>query len=348
MIKTAKKGVALLLSLLLMLTVFTAAQIPAAAQDEHSAVYYVYNDLVSYGPDSAMFLTAGAQFYVRQEIDGEPAEPPILASPYVTVDPTPVLLGPDVFGRPQQQYYRCTVSENVPECMAMSGGFLMGFEDPVFCKSCATITAEKKELVATTKDGKVYHDGDTVVLQPGETVLLSFDLTGGAEIPSSAWSTSETQFLVPGWFADGLRCAGFTVPEDPVFEGDMFYASVSAGEGLAAGTQGVLPVRFVQQRHVFGENAIGWENAMAVYRGDLYFKVAGEQAVKPGDVDGDGEVSAMDARYALRRSVDLEDYSEGSPAFLACDVDGDGIVTATDARLILRASVGLEDLEKLG
>ena len=67
-----------------------------------------------------------------------------------------------------------------------------------------------------------------------------------------------------------------------------------------------------------------------------------------GDVDGDGNISAADARLALRRSVGLETYEEGSTAFLACDVDLDGNVSAADARLILRASVGLEDIKKWG
>ena len=63
----------------------------------------------------------------------------------------------------------------------------------------------------------------------------------------------------------------------------------------------------------------------------------------PGDVDGDGHISAADARLALRRAVGLEDYAEGSAPFLACDADADGTVTAGDARMILRAAVGLED-----
>lgn len=67
------------------------------------------------------------------------------------------------------------------------------------------------------------------------------------------------------------------------------------------------------------------------------------QSYTPGDVDEDGKITTADARLALRRSVNLEDYKEGSPKFLACDVDFDGKVTAADARLILRASVGLED-----
>ncbi|MBQ6420428.1 MAG: leucine-rich repeat protein [Clostridia bacterium] len=66
-------------------------------------------------------------------------------------------------------------------------------------------------------------------------------------------------------------------------------------------------------------------------------------AYVPGDVNADGSIGADDARLALRRSVDLEDYPEGSAAFLACDVNRDGSVGADDARLILRASVDLEN-----
>ena len=61
-------------------------------------------------------------------------------------------------------------------------------------------------------------------------------------------------------------------------------------------------------------------------------------------MDGDSKITPADARLALRRSVNLEPYPEGSAQFLACDADGNGIVTPADARLILRASVGLETL----
>ncbi len=64
-----------------------------------------------------------------------------------------------------------------------------------------------------------------------------------------------------------------------------------------------------------------------------------------GDVDGDGHVTAADARLALRRAVLLESYAVGSDAFGAADVDFDGQVTASDARMILRAAVGLEALD---
>ena len=64
---------------------------------------------------------------------------------------------------------------------------------------------------------------------------------------------------------------------------------------------------------------------------------------KLGDVNNDGEIGADDARLALRRSVDLEEYAPGSREYLACDVNLDNVVVADDARSILRASVGLDD-----
>lgn len=63
-----------------------------------------------------------------------------------------------------------------------------------------------------------------------------------------------------------------------------------------------------------------------------------------GDVDGNGKITAADARLALRASVGLENLNPTKKA--TADIDGNGTVTAADARLILRASVGLEDLKK--
>ena len=63
-----------------------------------------------------------------------------------------------------------------------------------------------------------------------------------------------------------------------------------------------------------------------------------------GDVDGEGGVTAADARLALRAAVGLENYAPGSAEFKAADADHDNKITSADARLILRAAVGLEDL----
>lgn len=71
---------------------------------------------------------------------------------------------------------------------------------------------------------------------------------------------------------------------------------------------------------------------------------AGANAI--GDVSGDGEVTAGDARLALRASVGLENYEPESEEGIAADATRDGMLTAEDARLILRAAVGLGELKE--
>lgn len=61
-----------------------------------------------------------------------------------------------------------------------------------------------------------------------------------------------------------------------------------------------------------------------------------------GDADGNGQITAADARLILRASVGLH-----TPLIFRkslYDVDNDGKITASDARTVLRAAVGLEKL----
>ena len=64
------------------------------------------------------------------------------------------------------------------------------------------------------------------------------------------------------------------------------------------------------------------------------------RAASVGDLNGDGKITAADARLALRAAVGLDQLS-GEKKTLA-DVNQDGKVTAADARKILRITVGLE------
>lgn len=58
-----------------------------------------------------------------------------------------------------------------------------------------------------------------------------------------------------------------------------------------------------------------------------------------GDANGDGKISASDARLALRAASQLEMLSEVEK--YVADVNGDGKVTAADARLILNMASGV-------
>lgn len=58
------------------------------------------------------------------------------------------------------------------------------------------------------------------------------------------------------------------------------------------------------------------------------------------DLNGDGMVTAADARITLRASASLEDID--ILQFFAADVDSNQKITAADARAILRIAAGLE------
>ena len=64
------------------------------------------------------------------------------------------------------------------------------------------------------------------------------------------------------------------------------------------------------------------------------------KTIIPGDVNGDGEILANDARLALRASAKLETLDETQTK--AADVNEDGKVLADDARQILRFSAQLQ------
>ena len=59
-----------------------------------------------------------------------------------------------------------------------------------------------------------------------------------------------------------------------------------------------------------------------------------------GDVDGNGKITASDARAALRISAKLDTVSAEKEKL--ADIDGNGKVTASDARKILRFSAKLD------
>ena len=67
--------------------------------------------------------------------------------------------------------------------------------------------------------------------------------------------------------------------------------------------------------------------------------------IVPGDNNGDGEITASDARNALRASVELDKLNNWQTTASDLNEKEEGKLTAADARFILRASVGLEDLK---
>ena len=61
-----------------------------------------------------------------------------------------------------------------------------------------------------------------------------------------------------------------------------------------------------------------------------------------GDVNGDNQITAEDARLALRLSAGLETLEKLNVTVAVVDYNKDNQITAEDARRILRKSAGLE------
>lgn len=74
-------------------------------------------------------------------------------------------------------------------------------------------------------------------------------------------------------------------------------------------------------------------------------ETAGKTDLGLYDTDGDGRVTASDARFVLRAAVGLEKLTEEQKKALGLEKDAD--VSAADARKVLRASVGLEEIPVL-
>ena len=71
--------------------------------------------------------------------------------------------------------------------------------------------------------------------------------------------------------------------------------------------------------------------------------VTAKETVK-GDFNGDGKLSAIDAREILIVSVGTKAATKEQIS--NCDIDGNGRLSAVDARKILRAVAGLENIEQ--
>jgi len=69
-----------------------------------------------------------------------------------------------------------------------------------------------------------------------------------------------------------------------------------------------------------------------------------EMVIGKGDVDGDGRVTAADARLILRRAAKIIKFTMEQDAL--ADVDEDGKITAADARKVLRVSAQLETFDE--
>ena len=158
--------------------------------------------------------------------------------------------------------------------------------------------------------------------------------------------------------AKAVRNASYVVFASPdltsgasyqLFNGTAAAATATAGSAQGGGNPGGQPGTPGQQPGTPGEQP-GTPGQQPGTPGQQPPEIPGEPGTpgqQPGtvstlrgDADGEGQVTARDARLVLRASARLETLT--GQAFANCDLNGDGKLTAAEARLILRFSAKLE------
>ena len=198
--------------------------------------------------------------------------------------------------------------------------------------------------------GGLYKTGDTaaadagaVLPTPKVNVTLSYDAGEGTNAPEAKTVSLECS----GWSYDSYDTVG------KYKCGSTFYPTENTTlYAIFADSSSVTISNNVPRRE--GYKFLGWAtdsySSSAEYKpGDvinissdktLYAVWEVSSSVLRGDTDGNGKVTAADARLALRISAKLE---TGTPAQIsACDLNSDGKVTASEARAILRYAAKLD------
>lgn len=173
-------------------------------------------------------------------------------------------------------------------------------------------------------------EGAEIIAENGKyTGAVQFDLTATQGL------TSGSQYLVLM-----LKDAG----ENPVPTAENIYyinQKAAADGKLAftnAGGDPIYPMDLVNG--TYSIYILGDGKTFDPAKADASFTY--EAGYTLGDVDGDGEITVVDALKALQMSVGI-DYNWTATQRLAANVDKDDEITVVDALFILQRSVGLRE-----
>ena len=199
---------------------------------------------------------------------------------------------------------------------------------------------EKTELASPSSMDRVYDGGPTTdkvfLLSRSDVMNKSYGFSSssnnGADTNRTAFGTdyAKCQGLfvstARGYYYTGasywrLRTPGYRDGVSTIYvEG---YVSSSTTDGTYSRHYGIRPALVVDLKSAIEKSLL-----------------AVVKEYDAGDVDGNGDVLANDARLALRFSAKLEELDKYQQK--AADVDGSGDVLANDARQILRFSAKLQ------
>ena len=190
------------------------------------------------------------------------------------------------------------------------------------CEDLVEINVAAGNANYSSEAGVLYNkDKTTVVYVPYNVDYSSF------ELPESVTTIGKCAF-------EGASFDEFEIPE-----------GITAIEvGAFANCENLYKISIPASVTEIAEGAFTGSDKVQIIaeEGSYAYGYAEENDLLPkvllGDVNGDGNVSAIDARWILQYAAMTRDFDDKQ--FAAADVNGDGKVSAMDARWVLQAVAG--------
>ena len=197
-------------------------------------------------------------------------------------------------------------------------------EDSAYYGSSAVDFDILRSYAQVRGESKRYYDGDTIYMEQGDEIYVSFGLDPAVD------------GMTAGWFSDQLRNAGFTIDEPVNFDGDDRAFVRINSDNVAPGTEAELPYTWYNFWDVFDGNGFHWDTAVPKMNASVKITVTPQTYdYLLGDADGDGIVSVIDASVLQRRIAGLP-MSFDENTLMHGDVDRNDALEIVDVTYIQR------------
>lgn len=224
-----------------------------------------------------------------------------------------------------------------------------------FSATDSTITNVKGDVFFVTNNSA------TITLE--NTVITNNDSTGGfLRAESAGWGTSGSnggkvtlvttdQSVTGDIYVDSVSTLTWTMSDGSSYSGTINADNTAKSLALTLDSSSTLTltgdsyVTSLSDSGVTNYSNINL-NGYTLYVNDTAITSTDYSEVMLGDVDGNGNVTMIDALYIARYNIDSSDvnyYALSSSALLAADVDSDGNATLIDALLIVRSLLDSSD-----
>lgn len=192
-----------------------------------------------------------------------------------------------------------------------------------------------EEYLKSLPDGKYYYSAEYKNISIGLLLyIVTQQSTENNVIELTEWYFgSDIGFVINSMYSVGTALLSEISINGEVLEPEYYSSSFFGNHGLISISQSYISSLSAGTYYFDVEFLSVKGIRLKITIPDNYFT---------GDIDGNGEITASDARLALRISAKIDKFDSG--VCYVSDVDRNGKITAADARKILRVSAKLESI----